>query len=95
MKDNMEKFKYNISDILELPKDIMMDLPKITLIGSIQVLISNHKGIIEYTKEVIRVNSNSGVIKVVGKDMYIKIILEEEIIIVGNIEKIEFLNWGV
>lgn len=92
MKDNMEKFKYNISDILELPKDIMMDLPKITLIGSIQVLISNHKGIIEYTKEVIRVNSNSGVIKVVGKDMYIKIILEEEIIIVGNIEKIEFLN---
>lgn len=92
MKDNMEKFKYNISDILELPKDIMMDLPKITLIGSIQVLISNHKGIIEYTKEVIRVNSNSGVIKVVGKDMYIKIILVEEIIIVGNIEKIEFLN---
>jgi sporulation protein YqfC len=92
VKDNMEKFKYNISDILELPKDIMMDLPKITLIGSIQVLISNHKGIIEYTKEVIRVNSNSGVIKVVGKDMYIKIILVEEIIIVGNIEKIEFLN---
>lgn len=92
MKDNMEKFKYNISDILELPKDIMMDLPKITLIGSIQVLISNHKGIIEYTKEVIRVNSNSGVIKVIGKDMYIKIILVEEIIIVGNIEKIEFLN---
>lgn len=92
MKDNMEKFKYNISDILELPKDIMMDLPKITLIGSIQVLISNHKGIIEYTKEVIRINSNSGVIKVVGKDMYIKIILVEEIIIVGNIEKIEFLN---
>ena len=43
----MDNLKYNISEALELPKDIVMDLPKITILGNIQINISNHKGIIE------------------------------------------------
>ncbi len=31
MKGKMENFKYNISEILELPKDVVMDLPKIVV----------------------------------------------------------------
>ena len=69
-----------------------MDLPKITMIGNIQLNLSNHKGIIEYTKEIIRVNTNSGVIKVTGEEMEIKTILSEEIMIVGIIEKIEIIS---
>ncbi len=92
MKRHIENVKYNISEALELPIDIMMDLPKLTLIGDIEVSLLNHKGIIEYTQEIIRINTKSGVFKITGKDLEIKTILSEEIIIVGNIKNIEIIS---
>ncbi|MCF6466527.1 sporulation protein YqfC [Clostridium sp. Cult2] len=92
MKNKMDNIKYNISEALELPKDVVLDLPKITIIGNIQLNISNHKGIIEYTQETLRINSSIGIVKVSGKDMELKTILSEEIIVKGNIEKIEIYS---
>lgn len=91
MKNKMDNFKYNISEALELPKDIVMDLPKVVLIGNIQLNISNHKGIIEYTQNIIRINSSIGIFKIEGENLELKTILLEEIIIIGNIEKIEII----
>lgn len=92
MKNKMDNFKYNISETLELPKDVVLDLPKIIMIGNIQVNISNHKGIIEYTQETLRVNSTIGVIKISGSKMELKTILSEEIIVIGFIEKVEIIS---
>ena len=92
MKGRMENFKYNISEILELPKDVVMDLPKIVVVGNIQVNISNHKGIVEYTQETLRVNSSIGLIKICGTNLELKTILSEEIIVAGHIEKIEIYS---
>ena len=91
MKNKMDNFKYNVSEALELPKDIVMDLPKVVLIGNIQLNISNHKGIIEYTQNTIRINSSIGIFKIEGENLELKTILLEEIIIIGNIEKIEII----
>ncbi|EOD01881.1 sporulation protein YqfC [Caldisalinibacter kiritimatiensis] len=92
MNKRMEEIKSSLSEILELPKDIMLDLPKITMVGNLQVYIENHKGIIEYSKERIRINTRRGVIRIVGKNMYIRTIVTEEIIVVGEIETVEFLD---
>lgn len=92
MKKQIKNVKYNISEALELPVDIMMDLPKLTLIGNIQISILNHKGIIEYTEENIRVNTKSGIFKITGEELEIKTILSEEIIISGVIKKIEIIS---
>ena len=92
MKNKMDSFKYNISDALELPKDVVLDLPKIIIIGNIQMSISNHKGIIEYTQETLRINSGIGVVKISGNDMELKTILSEEIIVIGHIEKVEIIS---
>ena len=91
MKDRMDDIKFNISEALELPKDVMLDLPRIIMLGSIQINVSNHKGIIEYTQETLRINSNAGVIKITGREMELKTILSEEIIVVGTIEKVEII----
>lgn len=92
MNKKMDNFKSNLSDALELPKDIVMDLPKTTIIGDTEISILNHKGIVEYTDKVIRVNSNSGIIKIEGNKMAIKTILTEEIIISGQIDGVTFLK---
>lgn len=92
MKKNIDDIRANLSEALELPLDIALDLPKITIIGSLEVSILNHKGIIEYTSTLIRINSRIGIIKIVGIDLEIKNILIEEILIVGEIEKVEIIS---
>lgn len=92
MKGKTKEIKESISELLELPKDIMLDLPRITLLGNLQLYIENHKGIIEYTKVKIRVNTREGVLRIMGNDLLIKNIVSEEIIICGKIHSIEFLQ---
>ncbi len=91
MGDKFNHLKEELSEALELPKEIVLDLPKISLIGKIQLIIENHKGIIEYTPMQIRIGSNSGIIKIQGKNLYIKTIVKEEIIITGEIDAFEFI----
>lgn len=92
MKKKMEDIKINLSEALELPLDITLDLPKISIIGNKEVSIVNHKGIIEYTNTMVRINSKIGILKIIGYDLEIKNILMEEILITGFIEKIEILS---
>ena len=52
--------------------------------------MENHKGIIEYTPERIRVNSSIGVIKIGGQDISLVNIASDDIIISGTIEKLKY-----
>ena len=92
MKKPVDYIKKGISDLLELPRDIMLDLPKITMVGNLQLYIENHKGIIEYCTQTIRVNTRAGMLVVTGNKLIIKTIVTEEIVITGEIESIRFLQ---
>jgi sporulation protein YqfC len=85
-----DEIKKSIAEILELPKDILLDLPKIIMIGSLQIYIENHKGIIEYTSNRVRIHTKSGCIRIIGKDLQIKNIVIDEIVIVGEIHQVEY-----
>ena len=90
-KDN-EHIKQRIAETLEMPKDVVMDFPKATIMGNIQVNIENHNGIIEYSDKTIRINTSIGVFKIEGNKMSIKYITLEEVVIVGVIYKVEILD---
>ncbi|HZX47346.1 MAG TPA: sporulation protein YqfC [Clostridia bacterium] len=92
MEAKSEIIKKGIADLLELPRDIVLDLPKITLVGNLQLYIENHKGIIEYSTGLIRINTKSGILVVTGSDLSIRTIVIEEIIVAGRIDKVEFLQ---
>ena len=85
-RKRLERMKSTVTDIFELPREIMMNLPKITMVGSNQMLVENHKGVIEYTPQRIRVNSSIGVIRVQGKDMNLKNIAADDIMITGEVK---------
>jgi len=84
--------KKGIADLLELPRDIVLDLPKITLVGSLQIYIENHRGIIEYSTGIVKINTKAGILVVTGTNLTIRTIVVEEIIIVGHIDRVEFLQ---
>jgi sporulation protein YqfC len=90
--ENKKKLKEKVAEILELPKEVVMDLPKITMFGDRNLLMENYKGIIEYDDNRIRVNTGRGIIKVTGEKLVIKEITLEDLMIDGDIVSLEFLK---
>ena len=87
----MEDVKSKLSETFDLPKEITLNIPKISIIGDMQMLVENHKGIIEYTPQRVRVNSTSGVVRIQGEKLDLKNISPEDIMITGKIKSVEFI----
>ena len=80
--------KRRVTTTFELPRDIMLDLPCVRMIGDEELVLSNHKGIAEYAKEQVRIKTSLGMAKILGRGLIIKEISREDIVIVGKIDTI-------
>jgi len=88
--DFQKKLKQQISDLLDLPGDVMMDFPRIVMLGSAQMVVENHRGIIKYNSEEISISVSGGGIIIKGSDMKLRNVLPEEIYIEGRIKSLAF-----
>jgi len=79
-----------IAEGLDLPKELIMDIPRLTMIGTKQLFLENYKGIVEYESNKIRIKIHKGIITLEGKDMFIKEITSEDIMVTGDIGTIQF-----
>lgn len=86
-------FGHKIAKIFDLPLDTMIDWPCITLNGNKNLVIHNHRGVIEYDHSVARINTKLGELMVSGDDLVLVCALQEEIIIEGKIQKVELVDW--
>lgn len=84
--------KERMTEILELPKEVVLNMPKLTMLGNGDLIIENYKGIIEYENGRMRINTSSGIIRVTGSFLVIKEITSEDIIINGEISALEFMK---
>ena len=87
----MSGLKKKMARALELPAEIMLNLPLISLTGNEELLIENYKGIIEYTDAQARLSTACGILRIEGKALVLKEITEESLSITGRITKLEFL----
>ncbi|WP_445490342.1 sporulation protein YqfC [Niallia sp. 03133] len=77
---------------LELPQDVMMDLPRITMIGQIHIYIENHRGLIAFSDKELRLLLKQGQLLIKGKGFVIKTIMTEEILLEGKIDLVMYIN---
>lgn len=85
------KIKKKITAMLELPKEIVLDLPLVSMIGSEELSIENYKGIVEYTDDRLRISTSCGILKIEGRRLCLKQITAERISVTGSISKFEYL----
>ncbi len=83
-------FKEVVADLFELPHEILLDLPRVTLVGNAQLYIENHRGVIAYDENQVRLSVKNGEIVVRGERLQIKNLLEEELLIKGMIEGLSY-----
>lgn len=77
---------------LDLPVDVAMDLPRITIIGKLHIYIENHKGLLTFTDNEFRILLKGGQLMVKGNSFVIKTILTDVILLEGSIEHVYFIE---
>ncbi|MBE7025840.1 MAG: sporulation protein YqfC [Ruminococcaceae bacterium] len=89
-KRNRKTLPEKVVDAIELPKEIVLSVPKITVLAGKEAFVENYKGIIELSREKIRLYTGAGVLCLTGTGLDISAITDEDISILGSIDKIEF-----
>lgn len=91
-KDRKKKLQQQFASFLEIPKEIMLDLPKIIMVGDMQVFVENHRGIVEYRTDMLRVKVSTGEVEIKGENLVLRNIMPDEIGVEGKITGITLLK---
>ena len=86
----MKKRNYSkIDKLLEMPKEVYLDTPKITIIGFDEMVIENFKGILEYEEFFVRINTEKGIININGFNLKLENMTNDDIKVTGKIDSME------
>lgn len=84
--------KNRISELSELPKDVILGIPMLTMMGQMELNIENYRGIIEYTDSLVRVHTKDGQIRIVGNNLKVDYYTNDEMKVTGHIISIEYVK---
>lgn len=85
-----ERFGRGIADLFEIPEDIVLNVPRITVIGNLQMIIENHRGLIEYSPTLIRVGTSNGQLTITGAELAVGSVFSEDLSVMGRFAEIRF-----
>lgn len=81
-----------ISDSLHLPSNAILGEPMVEVTGMNQVRVENHKGVVKYASSQVKINTSLATLLITGANLTIKSMIPEEIVITGNIDRVEYLK---
>lgn len=76
--------------MLDLPQDVVFDLPRVTLIGNMQLYVENHRGVLHFSETQLKLALTHGCMEIRGKQLSIRAILPEEVFIEGFIDEVKY-----
>ena len=79
-----------VDKLLELPKEVYSNEPKIVITGFDEIVIENFKGILEYEEFFVRINTFIGTININGYNLNLENLTNEDLRVKGKIESLEF-----
>ena len=79
-----------VSKFLEIPREVISNVPKITITGFDEILIENFKGIIEYEDFFARISTAIGNININGFNLKLNQMTDDDLLVSGKIENIDF-----
>lgn len=91
MRRLTRKWNQFTAKILDLPQDVVQDLPRITMIGNVQLYVENHRGVLHFSSENLKLELTKGTLEVFGKQLVIRAILSEEVFIEGLIDNVKYM----
>ena len=81
-----------VAELFDLPADLVAGLPHLEMMGSRQLYLEHHTGILAYSDEQIDVNTTGGVLRVRGQRLTLVAMTGEELRIGGSISGVEWVS---
>lgn len=88
----LEGAAHRLAERLELPKDVFFDLPRVVLIGNLQVSVENHRGLLSYDGKTLSLALQTGRLVVRGQDLVVGFVGSSELTVTGRLEAVEFAS---
>ncbi len=89
-KKKNSRVQSKINHLLEIPKEVSTNIPKITIIGFEQMLIENYKAILEYQDFYIRLSTELGILNINGFNLNLREMTTDDLLITGKIDSLDF-----
>ena len=81
-----------VAELFDLPADVVAGLPHLEMVGSRQLYLEHHMGILSYSEEQIDANTTAGVLRIRGRNLTLLAMTAEELRIGGTIAAMEWLG---
>lgn len=81
-----------VAELFDLPADVVAGLPRLEMVGSRQLYLEHHAGILSYSDEQIDVNTPEGILRVRGARLTLTAMTAEELRISGAIAAVEWVR---
>jgi sporulation protein YqfC len=88
LRESIKKNREAIVNKIKLPVENIFETPKIIITGNGEITIENHKGIIAFEKDEIKINSKIGIIMIIGREFEILYIGGSTLTISGVFNKV-------
>ncbi|MDB5052265.1 MAG: sporulation protein YqfC [Bacilli bacterium] len=79
------------AQVIDLPPDVMLDIPRMTMVGNIRLYIENHRGIVHFSEDRLKLALSNGFLELNGKELVVRAISAEEILIEGLISELKYM----
>lgn len=80
------------ASLLDIPADVFAGLTHIEIIGTRELLIENHKGILEYNDNEVKLNGGKTIIRITGQRLVVTSMNENELRMSGQLDGIAFIG---
>ena len=74
---------------LGLPKEIVFDLPRITILGGLQLTVENHQGVRAFLPGRVVIATRAGLVVVEGEDLRLGVVREGEVSVTGQLHGVQ------
>lgn len=79
-----------LSKKLRISEDVLARAPIVMGYGTHRFCVENYRNIIEYTQELIRIQTKTGRIHIVGKNLVIAYFRDDGMCVLGDISSVEY-----
>lgn len=91
MKKWRQRLRNGLIKYMALPSDVVLELPRITIIGQIHVYVENHQGLELFSDSELKLKAPKGYIQIQGTAFVLKMMYPKEILLEGTISEVKFI----
>lgn len=85
MAKRKRKTMRKVLKALDLPEEVDLETPKFTMLGGGELMVENHRGILQYTDTEVRLVTSEGVALVKGEGLVLTELGAERIFLRGRV----------